>query len=466
MDVSLLSRLQFAFTIEFHILFPSFTIGLASWLAVVKWRWLRTGDKVYEDIYRLWVKIFAVTFGMGVVSGVVLAYQFGTNWSVFADQVGNMIGPMLAFEILTAFFLEASFLGVMLFGWNRVSPKMHFASTVIVACGTLLSAFWILSAKSWMQTPQGYRIGANGILYPTNWLEVILNPSFPYRLVHMVVAAYLTTAFVVGGVSAYYLWRRRHIAQARVMFAMAMLMAIFVAPLQPFIGDQHGLNTLQYQPSKVAAIEGAWETERGAPLRLFAWPDQAEGRNEYVVKIPLLSSLILTHSLHGEVKGLKAWPRDDWPPVAPVFYAFRVMVGLGVLMALTGLIAVVLYCRQRLFDTRWFQMWCMAMTPAGFIAVMFGWIVTEVGRQPYVAFGLIRTADAVSPVAGSQVAVSLVAFIVCYLFIFGAGSYYILRLIATGPSEPAEEVYGTHGVKKPPLVTDLASETDAGGKHV
>ena len=414
MDVSLLSRLQFAFTIEFHILFPSFTIGLASWLAVVKWRWLRTGDQVYEDIYRLWVKIFAVTFGMGVVSGVVLAYQFGTNWSVFADQVGNMIGPMLAFEILTAFFLEASFLGVMLFGWDRVSPKMHFAATVIVACGTLLSAFWILSANSWMQTPQGYRIGANGILYPTNWLEVILNPSFPYRLVHMVVAAYLTTAFVVGGVSAYYLWRRRHVAQARVMFAMAMLMAIFVAPLQPFIGDQHGLNTLQYQPSKVAAIEGAWETERGAPLRLFAWPDQAEGRNEFVVEIPLLSSLILTHSLHGEVKGLKAWPRDDWPPVAPVFYAFRVMVGLGVLMALTGLIAVVLYFRQRLFDTRWFQLWCMAMTPAGFIAVMSGWVVTEVGRQPYVAFGLIRTADAVSPVAGSQVAVSLLAFIVCY----------------------------------------------------
>ena len=466
MDALSLSRLQFAFTIEFHILFPAFTIGLASWLAMVKWRWLRTGNKVYEDIYRMWVKIFAVTFGMGVVSGVVLAYQFGTNWSVFADKAGNMIGPMLAFEILNAFFLEASFLGIMLFGWNRVSPRMHFAATLIVACGTLLSAFWILSANSWMQTPQGYRIGANGLLYPTDWLKVIFNPSFPYRFVHMVVAAYLTTAFVVGGIGAYYLWQRRHEAQARVMFGMAMIMAVFVAPLQPFIGDQHGLNTLKYQPSKVAAMEGAWETERGAPLRLFAWPVQAEGRNEYVVEIPLLSSLILTHNLHGEVKGLKAWPKDDWPPVAPVFYAFRVMVGIGILMALTGLIAVVLYFRKRLFDTRWFQMWCMALTPAGFIAVMAGWIVTEVGRQPYVAFGLLRTADAVSPVAASHIAVSLLAFIICYIFVFGAGSYYILRLIAKGPGTPDEEVYGTHGVKKPPLVTDLASETDVGGKHV
>jgi cytochrome bd ubiquinol oxidase subunit I len=282
----------------------------------------------------------------------------------------------------------------------------------------------------------------------------------------MVVAAYLTTAFVVGGIGAYYLWWRRHEAQARVMFGMAMIMAASVGLLQPFIGDRHGLNTLEYQPSKVAAMEGAWETERRAPLRLFAWPDQAAARNQYVVKIPLLSSLILTHSLNGEVKGLKAWPKDDWPPVAPVFYAFRVMVGIGILMALTGLTAIVLYFRKRLFDTRWFQMWCMALTPAGFIAVMAGWIVTEVGRQPYVVFGLIKTADAVSPVAGSNVLLSLLAFVVCYAFIFGAGIYYILRLIAKGPGAPEEEVYGTHGIRNPPLVTDLASEEDAGGKHV
>ena len=466
MEVALLSRIQFGFTVAFHILFPAFTIGLASWLAVVEWRWQMTGNKVYEEIYRMWVKIFAVTFGLGVVSGVVLAYQFGTNWSVFADKVGNMIGPMLAFEVLTAFFLEASFLGVMLFGMDRVSPRMHFAATLFVAFGTVLSAFWILSANSWMQTPQGYRIGANGLFYPTDWLQVIFNPSFPYRFFHMVVAAYLTTAFVVGGIGAFYLWRRRHVTQARVMFGMAMIMAIFVAPLQPFIGDQHGLNTLEYQPSKVSAIEGAWETERGAPLRLFAWPDQAQGRNHYVLEIPELSSLILTHSFDGEVKGLKAWPRQDWPPVAPVFFAFRMMVGIGILMALTGLIALILYFRKRLFDTRWFQLWCMAMTPAGFLAVVSGWIVTEVGRQPYVVFGLVRTADAASPLAGSHVAASLAAFIVTYTFIFGAGTYYILHLIAKGPGEPEEEAYGTHGVKKPPLVTDLASETDRGGEHV
>jgi cytochrome d ubiquinol oxidase subunit I len=466
MDVSLLSRIQFGFTVAYHILFPAFTIGLASWLAVVEWRWLATGNKVYEDIYRMWVKIFAVTFGMGVVSGVVLAYQFGTNWSVFSDKVGSMIGPMLGFEVLTAFFLEASFLGIMLFGWDRVSPKMHFATTLIVACGTLFSAFWILSANSWMQTPDGYRLGADGMLYPTNWLQVIFNPSFPYRFVHMVVAAYLTTAFVVGGISAYYLWRHRFEPQARVMFGMAMIMAIFVAPLQPFIGDRHGLNTLEYQPAKVSAIEGAWVTERGAPLRLFAWPDQAQGKNEYVLKIPKLSSLILTHTWDGEVKGLKAWPRDDWPPVAPVFFAFRAMVGLGILMALTGLIAIVLYFRKRLFTARWFQLWCMALTPAGFLAVVSGWIVTEVGRQPYIAFGLLRTNDAVSPLVASHVAATLIAFIVCYTVVFGAGSYYILHLIAQGPGRPDEEAYGTYGVKKPPLLTDLASEPDEGGKHV
>jgi cytochrome bd ubiquinol oxidase subunit I len=466
MDVALLSRIQFGFTVAFHILFPAFTIGLASWLAVVEWRWLMTGNKVYEEIYRMWVKIFAVTFGMGVVSGVVMAYQFGTNWSVFADKVGNMIGPMLGFEVMTAFFLEASFLGVMLFGLGRVSPKMHFAATLFVALGTVLSAFWILSANSWMQTPDGYRLGANGIFYPTDWLHVIFNPSFPYRFFHMVVAAYLTTAFVVGGVSAYYLWRRRHEPQARVMFGMAMIMAIFVAPLQPFIGDQHGLNTLEYQPAKVSAIEGAWKTERGAPLRLFAWPEQAEGRNKYVLKIPHLSSLILTHTWDGEVKGLRSWPRKDWPPVAPVFFAFRVMVGIGILLALTGLIAIVLYFRKRLFATRWFQLWCMALTPAGFIAVVSGWIVTEVGRQPYVAYGLLRTAEAHSPLVGSHVVATLAAFIVTYTFIFGAGTYYILHLIAKGPGEPEEEAYGTHGVKKPALVTDLTSETDKGGEHV
>ena len=365
LDPILLSRIQFAFTVAFHIIFPAFTIGLASWLAVLEWRWIKTGIQSYADIYRMWVKIFAVTFGMGVVSGVVLSFQFGTNWAVFADTGGNILGPLLGYEVLTAFFLEASFLGVILFGWNRVSPKMHFTATIIVAAGTLISAFWILSANSWMQTPQGIRIGADGLLYPTNWLQVIFNPSFPYRFVHMVTATYLTTAFAVAGIGAFYLWRGRHLAQARVMFGMAMIMAVFVAPMQLLFGDLHGLNTFEYQPAKVAAMEGIWETKRGAPLLLFGWPDQEAETTKFAVEIPKLSSLILTHSLDGEVKGLKEWPENERPPAALVFWTFRIMVGLGMLMIATGVIAIILHFKKRLFDTRWLHYWCIAMTPAG-----------------------------------------------------------------------------------------------------
>ncbi|MGA9176166.1 MAG: cytochrome ubiquinol oxidase subunit I, partial [Desulfobacterales bacterium] len=433
LDPVFLARIQFAFTISFHIIFPAFTIGLASWLAVLEWRWLKTGNTVYEEVYRMWVKIFAVTFGMGVVSGVVMSFQFGTNWSVFSDRAGNVLGPLLGYEVLTAFFLEASFLGVMLFGWNRVSPKMHFAATIIVAVGTLISAFWILSANSWMQTPQGYRMGADGLLYPTDWIKIIFNPSFPYRFLHMVTASYLTTAFVVGGIGAYYLRRHRHVKHARVMLGMAMIMAVFVAPIQAVMGDFHGLNTLEHQPAKVAAIEGIWETEQGAPLRLFGWPDQEEEKTKYAIEIPKLSSLILTHSLNGEVKGLKEWPKDDRPPVAPVFWSFRVMVGIGVLMIFTGVTAAILFLRKQLFNKPWFQLWCIAMTPAGFATVLAGWFVTEIGRQPYIVYGVIRTAKTISPVMGSQVALSLLAFIFSYVFIFGAGSYYILRLIGKGP---------------------------------
>jgi cytochrome d ubiquinol oxidase subunit I len=453
-DPALLARIQFAFTISFHILFPAFTIGLASWLAVLEWRWLKTGRQIYADVYRMWVKIFAVTFGMGVVSGVVMSFQFGTNWSRFADAGGSVLGPLLGYEVLTAFFLEASFLGVMLFGWNRVSQKMHFASTVIVAAGTLISAFWILSANSWMQTPQGFRIGSEGLLYPTSWLQIIFTPSFPFRFVHMITAAYLTTAFTVAGIGAFYLWRQRHVHHARVMFGMAMIMAIFVAPMQLLFGDQHGLNTVKHQPAKVAAIEGLWETRTGAPLVLFGWPDQEEETTKYAIEIPKMSSLILTHSFNGEVKGLKEWPAEDRPPAAVVFWAFRLMVGLGMLMIATGVIAIVLYFRKRLFDTRWFQYWCMALTPAGFVSVLAGWFVTEVGRQPWIVHGLMRTQEATSPVIGTSIAISLAAFIIVYVFVFGAGSYYILRLIGKGP-EDAEAAYGDHGVEKPPIVTEL-----------
>lgn len=444
LDPILLARIQFAFTVSFHIIFPAFTIGLASFLAVVEWRWLVTGNVLFRDIYKFWVKIFAIAFGMGVVSGVVMSYQFGTNWSVFSDKVGNVIGPLLGYEVLTAFFLEASFLGIMLFGWGRVSPRMHFISTCIVAVGTLISAFWILAANSWMQTPDGFEIGQDGLLYPTDWMKIIFNASFPYRFIHMVTAAYLTTAFVVGGVGAFYLWRGRHISQARIMLGMATIMAALVAPLQLVIGDLHGLNTLEHQPVKIAAMEGIWETEKGAPLKLFGWPDEEAETTRYALEIPGLASLILTHDWEGEVRGLREWARDERPPVTWVFWSFRVMVGIGLLMIAIGMVSALQYFRGRLFDTGWLQLWWMGMMPTGFIALLAGWFVTEIGRQPYVAYGIIRTSEGVSPaLIGPQVAWSLTAFVIIYTLVFGAGSYYILRLIGKGipAAEEAEEYY-------------------------
>lgn len=452
-DPTFLSRIQFGFTISFHIIFPSLTIGLASWLAVVEGLWLKTGNKVYKEIYKLWVKVFAVTFGMGVVSGVVMSYQFGTNWSVFSDRVGNVIGPLLAYEVLTAFFLEASFLGIMIFGWGKVTQRMHFISTIIVAFGTVISSFWILSANSWMQTPTGYEILGDNIFHPVDWLAIVFNPSFLYRLMHMVTAAYLTTAFFVGGIAAWYLLKKRHSQHARIMMGMAMLMAVFVAPLQIFLGDLHGINTLQYQPAKISAIEGIWETEKGASLILLGWPDSVTETTKYAVTIPKLASLILTHNLDGEVKGLKEWPREERPPVGPLFWFFRIMVGIGLLMSLTGLMAIFLYFRKKLFTQTWFQYWCLFMTPSGFIAILAGWFVTEIGRQPYIVYGLMRTSEATSPVLGSHIFFSLVAFMVVYTFVFGAGIYYIGKLIRKGPVSlgDTKEIYGSHGLKIPLL---------------
>jgi cytochrome bd ubiquinol oxidase subunit I len=463
-DPVLLARIQFAFTISFHIIFPAFTIGLASFLAVVEWRWLRTGNEYYKDLYKFWIKIFAVAFGMGVVSGVVMSYQFGTNWSIFSDHVANVLGPLLGFEVLTAFFLEASFLGIMLFGWGRVSKRMHFVATCIVAIGTLISAFWILSANSWMQTPQGFSIGEDGRLYPTNWIEIIFNPSFPYRFVHMIIAAYLTTAFVVGGVGAFYLWRKRHLPQARIMLGMATIMAALVAPLQVVIGDFHGLNTLEHQPAKVAAMEGIWETEKSAGLRLFALPDEKNEMNHYEVKIPYMASYILTHDMEGEIKGLKEWAKEDRPPVAAVFWSFRVMVGLGLLMVLIGITSAIQYFRGKLFTGRFLQGWWIAMMPSGFIALLAGWFVTEIGRQPYTAYGIIRTSESVSPaILGGQVAWSLLAFIFVYVFVFGAGSYYIVKLIRKGiPVIKEKDHYYQHGIEA--LVIEATAHN--GDKHV
>lgn len=455
-DPLLLSRIQFAFTVSFHIIFPAFTIGLASWLMVVEGLWLKTHHPVYKEIYKFWVKIFAVTFGMGVVSGVVLAYQFGTNWSAFSDQVSNVIGPLLGFEVMTAFFLEASFLGIMLFGWNRVGPRMHFVATIMVAVGTLISAFWILSANSWMHTPTGFRIGEGNILFPTNWLDIIFNPSFPYRFLHMTLAAFLTTAFAVGGIAAWYLWKKRYVHHARIMLAMAMLMAVFVTPIQIFIGDLHGINTLEYQPVKVAAMEGIWNTQTGAPWTIVGLPDEKTEETRFALNIPYASSLILTHDWKGEVKGLTDWPVSERPPVAIVFWAFRIMLAVGFLMLATGAFAVVLFFKKQLFTHAWFQWWCMALTPAGFIAVLAGWITTEVGRQPYLVYGVLKTSDLVSPVAGDQVAISLALFVIVYFLVFGMATHYILRLIRRGP-EVGEwlETYGQHGIAHPVSLADV-----------
>jgi cytochrome d ubiquinol oxidase subunit I len=432
-DALTLARLQFAFTVSFHIVFPAFTIGLASYLAVLEGLWLATGRDVYLSVFNYWKKIFALSFGMGVVSGIVMSYQFGTNWSVFSDKTGPILGPLMGYEVMSAFFLEAGFLGVMLFGMQRVGRGLHFFATLMVAVGTLLSAFWILSANSWMHTPAGYAINAAGQFTPADWWAVIFNPSFPYRLVHMVLAAYLTTAFVVGAAGAYHLLRDRSNERAQVMFSMAMWMAALVAPVQIVAGDQHGLNTLKYQPAKIAAMEGHWETGRGQPLILFGWPDMAAEKTRYALEIPRLGSLILTHDLDGEVKGLKAWPPADRPNSLILFWSFRIMVGIGVLMVATGMWSLWLRWRRRLYESPWMLRLAVLMGPSGFVAVLAGWITTESGRQPYTVYGLLRTAQSVSPIDAQAVAASLIAFIIVYFTVFGAGVVYILRLMAHTP---------------------------------
>lgn len=448
-DPLMLARVQFAFTVSFHIIFPAFSIGLASYLAILEYKYLSTKKDIYKELYKFWIKIFAVAFGMGVVSGVVMSYQFGTNWSVFSDKISNVIGPIIGFEVLTAFFLEASFLGIMLFGWDRVSRNMHFFSTCIVAFGTLLSGFWILSANSWMQTPAGYVVGPDGRLFPTDWIKIVFNPSFPYRFMHMTTAAYLTTAFVVGGVASYYLLTKKNIKHAKIMLAMSTLMAALVAPLQIVIGDLHGLNTLEHQPVKVSAMEGIWEDERGAALRLFASIDEKNEKNNFEISIPYVTSLILTHSLDGKVKGLKSWPESERPPVTPVFWSFRIMVGIGMMMMLTGVISAIGYFRGFLYENKYLHYLWIIMAPSGFIAILAGWFVTEIGRQPYTAYGILKTAKSVSPaILGPQVAASLAAFIVIYTFIFGAALFYIFKLVKTGIkiTEDKEQYY-LHGIE-------------------
>ncbi len=431
----LLARIQFAFTVSFHFIFPSFSIGLASFLAVLEWRWLRTGQQKFLDLFKYWMKIFAIVFAMGVVSGIVLSYQFGTNWSVFSDKAGPVIGPLMAYEVLTAFFLEAGFLGVMLFGMNRVGKRLHFFATLMVAVGTCISAFWILSANSWMQTPTGYEIGPNGQFLPgPSWAAIIFNPSFPYRLVHTVLAAYLTTAFVVGAVGAWHLLKDRTNEHARTMFSMAMWMAALVTPIQVVAGDQHGLNTYEHQPVKIMAMEGHYESHPdGAPLYLFGWPNDRTQRLDYAVGIPKFGSLLLEHDPNAPMAGLDTIPDDRQPPAAIIFWSFRIMVGVGTLMLVIGLWSLVARWRRRLFDWPALHRAALVMGPSGFVAVIAGWVTTEVGRQPYTVYGLLRTADSVSPLAAPAVAMSLVAFVIVYFAVFGIGTWYVLKLMGKTP---------------------------------
>jgi cytochrome d ubiquinol oxidase subunit I len=460
-DALTLARLQFAFTISFHIIFPAFTIGIASYLAVLEGLWLYTGRSVFLALFNYWKKIFAVSFGMGVVSGIVMSYQFGTNWSIFSDKTGPILGPLMGYEVLAAFFLEAGFLGVMLFGMERVGKGLHFFATLMVAAGTLMSAFWVLSANSWMHTPTGFTTNAAGQFVPVDWRAIVFNPSFPYRLVHMVLAAYLTTAFVVGGVGAFHLLGDRRNEGARVMFSMAMWMAAIVAPIQVVAGDLHGLNTLKHQPAKIAAMEGHWETGPGQPLILFGWPDMAAETTRYKIEIPSLGSYILTHDWNGTVKGLKDWPRSERPNSTIVFWSFRIMVGLGTLMLFVGAWSLWLRFRSRLFESTPLLRLAVLMGPSGFIAVLAGWITTEVGRQPYTVYGLLRTSESVSPIDAAAVGASLVAFIVVYFLVFGAGTFYLLRLMRKPPdlSEPDIE----KGI--PTRAAGITPAPALGGRH-
>jgi cytochrome d ubiquinol oxidase subunit I len=459
-----LARIQFAFTMAFHILFPALTIGMASYLVVLELLWLITSNKVFLELYHFWMKIFAVAFGMGVVSGIVMAYQFGTNWSFFSEFAGGITGPLLSYEVLTAFFLEAGFLGVMLFGWTRVGPGLHFLATCMVALGTLISATWILASNSWMQTPQGYEIVNNKVV-PVDWLAVIFNPSFPYRLVHMAIAAYLATALVVGASGAWHLLKGHATPAVRTMTSMAMWMVLIVAPIQALVGDAHGLNTLEHQPAKIAALEGHWENRgnEALPLLLFGVPDMQQERTRFAVEVPHLGAVILTHTWDGQIRGLKEFPPEERPNALILFWSFRAMVGLGLLMIALGLWSLWLRRGGRMYGNRPFLKTAVAMGPAGLLAILAGWTTTEVGRQPWVVYGLLRTADAVSPHGLAPLALTLALFVISYLFVFGIGFAYLLRLVRKGPQPVPQQLApgGGPGLERTPMRPLSAAEEGA-----
>jgi cytochrome d ubiquinol oxidase subunit I len=464
LDPLFLSRLQFAWVVAWHFLLPAFTVGLASFIAVLEGLHLATGREVYFRISTFWIRIFAVSFGMGVVSGIVMPFQLGTNWSRYSDQVSNVLSPLLAYEGLTAFFLEAAFLGVLLFGRKLVPRWAHFFAALMVAVGTLGSTFWILATNSWMQTPAGYEV-VDGLFMPKDWLQIIFNPSFPYRFAHTVVAVYITTGFVVVGVAAFYLRGGRFVEEARTMLSMTLWVLSVLVPLQMVLGDAHGLNTFEHQPAKVAAIEAIWNTESRVPLNLFALPDERAETDHYVIAIPDLGSLILTHDPDGTVRGLKDFPAEQRPPVAIPFFGFRIMVGIGFLMLALIVTSWWLRWRGDLYDVGWFLRCCVLASPLGFVAVLAGWAVTEVGRQPWTVYGLLRTADSVSPsLTGADVAISLALYSLVYVFVFSAGVVLMIRIVKAGPlktdAEPEEEIEGG----RPRQPVQALPVTDSGGR--
>ncbi|MCS0502066.1 cytochrome ubiquinol oxidase subunit I [Ancylobacter mangrovi] len=448
MDAVDIARAQFAFTAAFHILWPTFTIGIAWFVTLLSLLWWRTGKTVYRDLMRFWMRIFALGFGMGVITGIVMSYEIGTNWAGYSRAVANVLGPMFMYETLTAFFLEAGFVGIMLFGEGRVSRGAHFFACLMVASGALFSATWIIAANSWMQTPAGAVADANGIFHVVDWWQAVVSPSFPYRLAHMVCASFLTGAFIVAGVSAWHLWRGRHLEASRAAFSLAMWLALVTAPAQIFLGDLQGRNTLKEQPVKLAAMEGLWDTTRGPAMTLIAWPDQEDQRNFYALDIPRLASLYLTHSWDGEVQGLKSVPPSDQPDVPIVFFAFRIMVGIGVLLLATAAAGLALRLRGRLFEARWFQLLTMATTPLGFVAVVAGWTVTEAGRQPWIVYGHLRTAQAISPVSAGAVTASFIGFFVIYNLLLLAFFWFAARVALKGPDAAAPPTRERPGLER------------------
>jgi len=433
-DTALLSRIQFAFTIGFHIIFPTLNLGLGIFLSIMEYRWLKTQDRLYLNICKFWTKVFALTMGMGIVSGIVMSYQLGTNFPGYTYAVGGVLGSLFAYEVLTAFFLEAGFLGVMLFGWNKVSPRLHFLATVLVTLGTTISAFWIMSANSWMQTPAGF-IKEGGRFIVNDWWQVIFNPSFMPRYIHMLLASYLTACFFVAGICAWYLLKKQHQAFAKRCFSLSMWLALIVAPSQIILGDMVGLYVHKHQPLKTAAMEGLWQTTRGAPLILFGIPDPKSEVNHFEVKIPKLASLINGHKWDAELIGLTTVSPEERPVVPIVFYGFRIMVGIGVLFLFIALWSLYLRFRNRLFDNTWLLKTCVLLTPLGFVATLAGWLTAESGRQPWVVYQQLLTNETVAQLSAQQVAVSLTAFFIVYGIVFSCYLYYVGKLLSHGPAK-------------------------------